>query len=139
MRYELLAQLQLRTGGDVAILDVRNVSSGGVLIGLSAHEHPDVREDEEVRVFMDIGDDTNGQPIDLDTVARVVRVDLGGVNRPASIALQWTSEDPAFMVSLSRLIARVRELAGELVSSRARCASTVGDPATTPSALQLSA
>ncbi len=103
----------MRVGGEVALLNVNNISAGGLLIGLGVGEHPGVRVGDEVSVFLDLGDDDEGKPVTLDAAAEVVRVDLGGLGRPAAIALMWTADAVAFTDQLARVLAAVRKLAGE--------------------------
>ncbi len=105
LRYELVAQLQLRAGGEVLILDVGNISAGGMLISLAGAQ-PDVREGDVVSVFVDIGDDEDGKPLSIDADAEVVRI-IGG----SQIGIKWKSDDPHFGDRLDRLLAKIGEIA----------------------------
>ncbi len=112
-RYELFAQLQLRSGGEVALLTIDNISAGGLRIALGTGEYPGVRVGDDVSVFLDLGDDEVGKPLTLDAQAEIVRVDLGGPERPAAIALMWTSQEATFTSQLSHILRAVKKLAGE--------------------------
>ncbi|RMH35934.1 MAG: PilZ domain-containing protein [Deltaproteobacteria bacterium] len=79
--------------GQVSVLRAANLSAGGVWIALDRGELPSVEPGAQVRVRIDLGSDQFGRPLDVDCEAEVVRVDLGGPDRPPGFALMWTSED----------------------------------------------
>lgn len=107
-RYDIFAQIQLRRGADVSVLPVLNISAGGVLVELAEGEHPAVRPGETVDVFLDTGDLEQDSSESFETAAEVVRVDLGGPGRRPTIALMWTSDDPAMVEVLGRILTRMR-------------------------------
>jgi hypothetical protein len=93
------------------VLDVDNISAGGIRLRLSPTQMPIGRLGEAVTVYFDVGPDSYGDPLDLEVDAEVVRVDLGGPGRPAGIALMWTSTDPAVPQRLALVLDHLRSLA----------------------------
>jgi hypothetical protein len=94
-RRRITATVTLRHGGGATVLDVENISAGGILLRLAVAQRPVAGLGEAVTVYFDVGPDAYGDPLDLEVDAEVVRIDLGGPQRPATIALMWTSTDPA--------------------------------------------
>jgi hypothetical protein len=94
-RRRITATVTLRHGGGATVLDVENISAGGILLRLAVAQRPVAGLGEGVTVYFDVGPDAYGDPLDLEVDAEVVRIDLGGPQRPATIALMWTSMDPA--------------------------------------------
>src|SRR6185503_15322608 len=91
----ITATVTLRKSNQSVVLDVTNISAGGILLRLGPAQMPIARLHEAVVVAFDAGPDSYGDPLDLEVDAEVVRIDLGGPDRPAGIALMWTSTDPA--------------------------------------------
>ena len=98
-RYELLAQVELeREGAEVSLLDVGNISMGGLFVlgdpeaGLAAGDPVDV--------FIDLDGD-----IELRAPAEVVRVTEAG------IAMQWRSNDADD--ALARLLEHIQAMADD--------------------------
>ena len=93
-------------GGEVMLLDVGNISAGGMLIKLGAGDTADVKVGDHVSIFVDIGDGPDGKPLSIDAEAVVVRL------APAlGIGLRWVSSDPHFATRLERLLVRIGEVA----------------------------
>lgn len=102
------AQIRLSRNGKISVLPVANISAGGVLLKLHRGQLPGVVLGEEVTVSMDFGPDNYGDPLELDVAAEVVRVDLGSPDRPAGIALMWTSQDPEVAQQLALVLDMLR-------------------------------
>jgi hypothetical protein len=94
-RKRITAKVTVRHSDASTVLDVENISAGGILLRLAPAQMPSAALGEAVTVYFDVGPDGYGDPLDLEVDAEVVRVDLGGPGRPAGIALMWTSTDPA--------------------------------------------
>src|SRR5687768_7762846 len=111
-RYDLLAQVELEGGGEVAVLQVANISAGGIRLQIGRREPMPTRVGQAVQLYLDLGDDADGA-VALRARAEVVRVDLGGPDRDPSIALMWTSSDPDTSRQLTRVLEHVRARAGQ--------------------------
>ena len=107
-REPITARVTLRSSEASAVLDVDNISAGGIRLRLAPAQMPIARLGEAVTVYFDVGPDGYGDPLDLEVDAEVVRVDLGGVGRPAGIALMWTSTDPAVPQRLALVLEHLR-------------------------------
>jgi hypothetical protein len=96
-RFELLAQVELRRGGDVETLPAINISAGGLLL---RNDHNVAFEiGETIRVHFDVPDLT--PPFAIDAV--VIRV-IAMTSRPAALAAMWTSSDSAATASLAQML-----------------------------------
>jgi hypothetical protein len=102
-RYDLIAQVELELGGEVSLLEVANVSAGGLLIERAAGEGPELAVGDEVSVYLDLGPGDGGDPVEIAAEAQVVRV------AAESIALMWSSADPAVAAAISRALAHIRD------------------------------
>ena len=104
-RLELLAQIQLRRGGEVVQLPVVNISAGGVFLRMEGGALQNgMRVGDAVGVHLDCGAD-----VTLEVDAEVVRFDhQGHSGRPAGVALMWASADPAFAEKLTRALRLVQ-------------------------------
>jgi len=97
-RYELLAQIEVDSrDGDVAILDVGNVSLGGVFA--LAEEGFTLAPGDRVQVYLDLED------VSVRSAAEVVRV------TDAGFAMMWVSSDPEVAADLAALLEHVQTLA----------------------------
>ncbi len=108
-RLAFTAKVTLRRNHAAIVLDVANISAGGMLLRLAPAQMPMASQGEAVVVAFDAGPDAYGDPLDLEVDAEVVRVDLGGPDRPAGIGLMWTSTDPAVPQRLALILDHLRE------------------------------
>ena len=108
-REPVVARVTLRHSDAASELDVDDVSAGGIRLRPALRQMPVVRVGDAVTVYFDVGPDAYGDPLDLEVDAEVVRVDLGGPNRPAGIALMWTSKDPAVPQRLALVLEHLRD------------------------------
>jgi hypothetical protein len=106
-RLTIMAQVELRRGGEVVVLPVGNISAGGVLLYLGKLDggRRTFRIGESVSVFLAV--DHEGEELSLAMDAEVMRVDLGGPERPAGVGLMWTSKDPQAVATLARILGRL--------------------------------
>ncbi len=107
-RLPITAKVTLRRSKVSIVLDVDNISAGGILLRLAPAQMPIAARGEAVTVYFDVGPDSYGDALDLEVDAEVVRVDLGGPDRPAGIALMWTSTDPAVPQRLALVLEHLR-------------------------------
>jgi len=103
-RYDVAVEVAITLGGDVSRVNASNISAGGLRVDLAQGEYPGVEIGTEVRVHLDLGSDKYGRPLDLDSEAEVVRVDLGGPDRTPGFALMWTSTEAAVARQLSVIL-----------------------------------
>jgi len=108
-RQQLTAKVTLRHSDATTVLDVDNISAGGIRLRLAPRQMPVAALGELVTVYFDVGPDGYGDPLDLEVDAEVVRIDLGGPGRPAGIALMWTSTDPAVPQRLALVLDHLRD------------------------------
>jgi hypothetical protein len=109
VREQVTARVTLRRSDEASVLEVRNISAGGILLALAPGQRPTVALGEEVTVYFDVGPDSYGDPLDLEVDAEVVRVDLGGPGRPPGIALMWTATDPEVPRQLALVLDHLRD------------------------------
>lgn len=107
-RYELWAQLELRQGGEVWVLAVRDISAGGIYVELGANERAAVRAGDRLTICLDLGENDAGAPLRLETEVEVVRVVLPGPGRPGGFGVMWTTADPAAADALVRILTFIR-------------------------------
>ena len=89
--------------GDVAILPIVNISTGGLLLKVDGVDLPGVGVDQQVTVFLDV--DNFAEPLSINMDATVVRVIPG---QPSHVALMFTSSNPFEVSQLARLLEYVR-------------------------------
>ncbi len=106
-RFEVLAQVQLKAGGEVALVPISNISAGGVLLRLEQGSLPQAAPGDAVSVFIHV-DDEASDDLCVDLEAEVIRVGLGGPGESPTIALMWTSQDPATVGSLASVLEALR-------------------------------
>jgi hypothetical protein len=101
-RHTLLAYVELRLGGGVALVPIRDISAGGVFVKLES-DGPlgGLALGDRVAVFVAL--DPDGPSISL--AAEVVRLEPATADRPAGCALMWTTADPEAVRSLAELLA----------------------------------
>lgn len=100
----LVAQVSVGADADAATLDAADISAGGMRLCVGVGAMPGVQPGELVRVRLDLGSDRYGRPLDVDADAEVVRVDLGGPDRPPGFAVMWRSTDPAVARQLAVIL-----------------------------------
>jgi hypothetical protein len=96
-RFELLAQVELRRGGQIETFTAINISAGGVLL-LNDRDVP-CAMGEEIRVHFDVPQLTPAFVIDA-TIVRIV----AATSRPAVFAAMWTSSDASATASLAQML-----------------------------------
>jgi hypothetical protein len=112
-RLEVLAQIDIKRGADVWVVKVTNMSIGGLFVELDTRQMIGVHQGDEVGVFLDLGADAAGQPLQLETRAEVVRVDYGGAGRPAGVGMMFTSSDAATAAALTRVLRHIETGGGQ--------------------------
>src|SRR5262245_374000 len=105
-RVDLIAQVQVKRGGDVEILQARNVSLGGVFLEGEAKNHPHLAIGVELDLALQPEDDPEGQPILMR--AKVARVERGGAMPGFGLSIIRIDAN-----SQSRLAALVRRARGD--------------------------
>jgi hypothetical protein len=110
-RFELLAQANVISGGDVHLMSVRNISAAGAFLEGRPREHADLVPGVEIEVSLSatapgMSDD---EVINIDCVGRVERVELRTATSPGGFGITFeprTAEDrERFEDLLGRLIA----------------------------------
>lgn len=96
-RFELLAQVELSHGGQVATLVAINISAGGLL--LRNDDNVEFTVGESIRVHFDVPELTAKFALD----AKVIRV-VAPTARPAALAAMWTSSDASATAALAQLL-----------------------------------
>jgi hypothetical protein len=96
-RFELLAQVELRRGGQLETFTAINISAGGVL--LLNDRNVACAIGEEIRVRFDVPQLTPAFVIDA-TIVRIV----AATSKPAVFAAMWTSSDAAAASSLAQML-----------------------------------
>jgi len=96
-RFELLAQVELRRGGDLEAFTVLNISAGGLL--LRNDRNVEFTIGEAIRVHLDVPELSIAFALD----AKVIRV-VGPTSKPAALAAMWTSSDVEASASLAQLL-----------------------------------
>ena len=102
-RFELLAQVELRIGGEVSLLPVVNLSAGGVLVDASG-DHGDLPLGAEVKVFLAAY--TGAAPFSIE--GKIVRIDRRPDGVVGALAVMWTSADAAAQAGLTKLLERLK-------------------------------
>jgi hypothetical protein len=96
-RFDLLARVELRRGGQIETLTAINISAGGILL-LNERNLP-YATGEEIRVHLDAPQLTPAFVIDA-TIVRVV----AATSKPGVLAAMWTSSDAAATASLAQML-----------------------------------
>jgi|GEM_PF-5890357 len=103
LEYTATVSLQCEEA-EAAILPVRNISAGGIYLGLDLSQRAGVEVGDNVSVYFDAGPDDYGNPLDIHMEAEVVRIDHRTLEHGAGIALMWTSVDPEMVRRLAELL-----------------------------------
>lgn len=88
-RFQPLAQVQIRGGGEVAVLPIADISAGGIRLIMDTDALEDLDIDEQVSVFLEAED--VGAPVYVKVDASVVRIKR---SEPAHVALEWHERSP---------------------------------------------
>jgi hypothetical protein len=111
-RFELLAQANVISGGEVYLLSVRNISAAGVFLEGRPKEHADLVPGVEVEVSLTatapgMGDD---EVINIDCRGRVARVELRTASSAGGFGISMEPKTAADQERLEDLLARLIDL-----------------------------
>ncbi len=96
-----VVMVEMRGGGEVAVLPLTDVTAGGIDLGLGSDELLGLKLDESVILFLNV--DGDGGPLYSEVSARVAQIERGDESR---ISLRW-SDDPAPDSTLTKIVARL--------------------------------
>jgi hypothetical protein len=102
-RVDLIAQVQVKAGGDILVLQARNVSVGGVFLEGAPKDHPQLQKGVEIDITLFPAHDPEHAPIELR--GKVVRIERGDKGGPVGFGLSITTIDK---ISQGRLRALLR-------------------------------
>jgi hypothetical protein len=100
IRHDLIAEVELRRGGEVCLLPVLNVSLGGAFVERRSTDALVLSPGDDLEVSL--SSTTAATTITLP--ARVVRIDLGGEH--PGVALAWVTADGELLGRLEAFLAR---------------------------------
>ena len=100
-RFELLAHVQLRHGGDVETFVTINISAGGIL--LRNDRNIQVKIGDQIRIGFEASHLSPAFAID-GTIVRVV----GPTSKPGLLAAMWTSSDADAASGLGQILWNLR-------------------------------
>jgi hypothetical protein len=111
-RFELLAQANVISGGEVYLLSIRNISAAGVFLEGRPKEHADLVPGVEVEISLTatapgMGDD---EVINIDCRGRVARVELRTASSPGGFGISMEAKTAADQERLEDLLARLIDL-----------------------------
>jgi hypothetical protein len=110
-RLDVMVDVSVRQGAKITQLNAANLSAGGMFLEVEAGAYPGVAIGDEVAVHLDMGSDKFGRPLEIQSPAEVVRIDLGGPDRRAGFAVMWSSADPALVHQLAVVLEYLAERA----------------------------
>ena len=99
-----MAQVQIPLHGEVHLVQIENISAGGLLVRLDRNDGLDLSLGAIVQVFLAHPTDTVEEDLCLAGDAEVVRMDPGTPTLTSTIALMWCSSEPAFVRTLAQLL-----------------------------------
>ena len=99
-----MAQVQLPMRGEVHILNVVNISAGGLLLRMENQETSDFVLGAVVQVFLDVPAGPAHPALSLSGDADVVRILPSAGAAPATMALMWSSSDATFARTLAGVL-----------------------------------
>ncbi len=108
-RIDVYAQANVISGGEVHLMGVRNLSSGGVYLEGTSAEYPDLRPGTEIELTLFGAEEGRGDDEDLNVrcVGRIVRIDLGfGEKRPPGFGVAMNPVDDDQRERLTSLLIR---------------------------------
>jgi hypothetical protein len=100
-RVDVMAQVQCRTGGEVMVLQARNVSAGGVFLEGAAKDHPQLVVGVEVDLVLFTAD---APETSIELVCKVVRHAKGDPATPPGFGLSITRVTPDNLAKLRTLV-----------------------------------
>jgi hypothetical protein len=103
-RFELLAQIELRAGGEIELVDLADISAGGGFIQLDRGSDLVLEPGQTIRVALSVGDDGE---LGFETDAEVVRRVPPSSGRGAGYGLMWTSHDGAVAHAIAAVLSWV--------------------------------
>ena len=110
-RFEIFAQANVASGGDVYVMSVRNISAAGAFLEGRPREHADLAPGVEVEVSLSVTTPGMGDEdvLNIDCRGRVARVEMRTPSSPGGFGITLepkTAEDQERLEDLlSRLIA----------------------------------
>lgn len=108
-RIEMFAQAEVRGGGDVNIMAVRNVSAGGIYLEGTPQDYPEIAPGVEIDLVIFGSEEGQGDDPDFNirARARIIRVDPGfGDKRPPGFGATIDPVDEDNRTRLTRLLVR---------------------------------
>ena len=110
-RFEIFAQANVASGGDVHVMSVRNISASGAFLEGRPREHADLAPGVEVDVSLTVttpgvGDDDD-EMINIDCKGRVARVELRTPSSPGGFGITLEPTTAADQERLEDLLSRL--------------------------------
>lgn len=99
-----MAQVQIPLHGEVHVVQVENISAGGLLIRLDHGESLDLRLGEVVQVFLEPPTLETERVVSLAGDAEVVRMQPRTATSASTLALMWSSCEPDFVRTLAQVL-----------------------------------
>ena len=111
-RFEIFAQANVASGGDVYVMSVRNISGAGAFLEGRPREHADLTPGVEVEVSLSatapgMGDD---DVINIDCRGRVARVELRTPSSPGGFGITLEPKTAEDRERLEDLLGRLIDL-----------------------------
>jgi hypothetical protein len=107
----VLAQVQIRAGGDVLLMPVGNISAGGVLLKVEKGNEVALNVGDKVSIYLDLEPEKRGARLAVDVAAEVVRVNSSSGKPDHGIAFMWATQDANLMEKLSQILAAMTKKA----------------------------
>lgn len=108
-RIEVYAQANVVSGGEVHLMSVRNISTGGVYLEGTPAEYPDLRPGTQIELVLFGSEEGAGDDEDLNIrcTGRIVRVDPGFADkRPPGFGVTMEPADDDQKERLTNLLLR---------------------------------
>ena len=111
-RFDIVAQANVVSGGEVYLLSVRNISGAGAFLEGRPRDHADLVPGVEIEVSISatapgMGDD---EVINIDCVGRVARIELRTAAGPGGFGVTLEPKTAADRERLEDLLARLIDL-----------------------------
>lgn len=107
-RHRIHLHVEMRGGGEVAVLPTDNISAGGVFLHRTDEDLPGLALGEQVTVFLNASGDE--EPLYVTLEARVVRIDSSPPGPRSGLALEWSTPSPEVADKLARALKRFQRL-----------------------------